>query len=135
MLQGRWVVGKWVQTGSFSQMREASPGGGGGKSVQQHMLGSHGWKASEARLGVIESLQPRGRCAAPKARSFMGTGHSRAWQSMGPWSKPQSPPTPLAPPPLTSLSENLCFWELDTQAEMGSAVWMNKMRGCHLQAK
>lgn len=46
MLQGRRVVGEWVQTGSISQMREASPERGG------RMPGSHGRKALKAGLGV-----------------------------------------------------------------------------------
>lgn len=37
--------------------------------------------------------------------------------------------------PLTSLSENLCFWELELQAETGSAVEGQNKRGYNLQGK
>lgn len=57
------------------------------------------------------------RPAASWAQATAGIGNR--W---GIGQSPSAPPAPLAPPPLTSLSENLCFWELDTQAEMGSAV-------------
>lgn len=47
MLQGRWVVGEWVQTGSFSQMREAIPGEGG--------------VAAHARITWPESIRGKAR--------------------------------------------------------------------------
>lgn len=69
----------------------------------------------------------------------------------GGWCIGQSPRPSLQcflPPPgqLTSLSENLCFWELDSQAETGSAMdGQNEQgynpqegqneQGCKLQGK